>query len=69
MLAWRQLRDTMAAAAAVAAAVALRQPRQIRKYLSEYQQIPERKNSSFPFYDFLKEKLEIEGYWKKISLA
>jgi hypothetical protein len=53
----------------MAAAVALRHPRQIRKYLSEYQQIPERKNSSFPFYDFLKEKFEIEGYWKKVGLA
>jgi len=44
-------------------------PTQIRKFLTEYQQIPKRQNYNFSFYEFLKEKLEIEGYWKKIGLA
>lgn len=44
-------------------------PTQIRKFLAEFQQIPKRKNCNFPFYEFLKEKLEIEGYWKKVGLA
>lgn len=44
-------------------------PTQIRKFLAEYQQIPKRQNSNFPFYEFLKEKLEIEGYWKMVGLA
>ncbi len=44
-------------------------PAQIRKFLSEYQQIPRPNDCNFPFYEFLKERLEIEGYWKKIGLA
>ncbi len=44
-------------------------PTQIREFITEYQQIPERKNSNFSFYEFLKEKLEIDGYWKKVGLA
>jgi hypothetical protein len=44
-------------------------PRQIRNFLSEYQEIPKRKNSNFSFYEFLKDKLEIEDYWKKVGLA
>jgi hypothetical protein len=44
-------------------------PTQIRKFLAEYQQIPKRKSCNFSFYEFLREKLEIEGYWKKVGLA
>jgi hypothetical protein len=47
----------------------LYEPSQIRKILAEYRQRPKRMDSSFPFYEFLKEKLEIEGYWKKVGLA
>ena len=49
--------------------LSLYSPTQIRNFLSEYQQIPKRKNCDFSFYEFLKEKLEIEGYWKKVGLA
>jgi hypothetical protein len=55
--------------ASVMTELTLYSPRQIRKFLSEYQQIPKRKNTNFSFYEFLKEKLEIEGYWKKVGLA
>ena len=44
-------------------------PAQVRKMVSEYQQLPIRNDSDFPFYEFLKGKLEIEGYWKKAGLA
>ena len=44
-------------------------PTQILELLAEYQQIPGRKNCDFPIYEFLKEKLEIEGYLKKVGLA
>ncbi len=44
-------------------------PTQIRKFLAEYQQIPNPQKRSLSFYKFLKEKLEIEGYWKKVGLA
>ena len=44
-------------------------PTQIREFLTEYQQIPKPQKRSFSFYEFLKEKLEIEGYWKKVGLA
>ena len=44
-------------------------PSQIRQMVSEYRQHPKRHDDDFPFYEFLKEKLEIEGYWKKIGLA
>lgn len=49
--------------------LSLYSPAQIRTYLSEYRQTPNPKYGNFPFYEFLKEKLEIEGYWKKIGLA
>ena len=44
-------------------------PKQIREFLAEYLQIPKRQNCNFSFYEFLKEKLEIEGHWKKVGLA
>lgn len=44
-------------------------PTQIRNFLAEYQLIPRRHDCNFPFYEFLKGKLEIEGYWKKVGLA
>ncbi len=44
-------------------------PTQIRQFLAEYQQSPRGGECNFPFYEFLKERLEIEGYWKKIGLA
>ncbi|MBU1568812.1 MAG: hypothetical protein KJ630_24700 [Proteobacteria bacterium] len=44
-------------------------PIQIRKIISEYQQLPIKMDCEYPFYEFLKEKLEIEGYWKKVGLA
>ena len=49
--------------------LSLYSPAQIRNFLSEYQQIPKRKKHDYSFYEFLKEKLEIEGYWKKVGLA
>ena len=48
--------------------LSLYSPVKIREFLAEYQQSPKRHESNFPLYEFLKEKLEIEGYWKKIGL-
>ncbi|MCP4338745.1 MAG: hypothetical protein GY799_07615 [Desulfobulbaceae bacterium] len=44
-------------------------PSQIREMVEEYQQGRKPNNYNFPFYEFLKEKLEIEGYLKKVGLA
>jgi hypothetical protein len=44
-------------------------PTQIKEFIAEYQRTPKRHDCDMPFYEFLKEKLEIEGYWKKIGLA
>ncbi len=44
-------------------------PSQIREMVGEYQRIRKPNDYNFPFYEFLKEKLEIEGYWKKVGLA
>jgi len=44
-------------------------PSQIRAMVEEYQQCRRPDDYNFPFYEFLKEKLEIEGYWKKVGLA
>jgi hypothetical protein len=44
-------------------------PSQIREMVKEYQQRRKPHDYNFPFYEFLKEKLEIEGYWKKVGLA
>jgi hypothetical protein len=49
--------------------LSLYNPSQIRKMVAEYQQLPKSSDSQFPFYEFLKDKLEIEGYWKKVGLA
>lgn len=37
--------------------------------ISEYQQLRKLQNCEDSFLDFLKEKLEIEGYWKMVGLA
>ncbi len=44
-------------------------PSEIREMVKEYQQSRKPNDYNFPFYEFLKEKLEIEGYWKKVGLA
>ena len=44
-------------------------PSQIRELVEDYQRHPRRNDCEFPFYEFLKENLEIEGYWKKVGLA
>lgn len=49
--------------------LSLYSPTQIRQFVGEYQKLPERSDSNYPFYEFLKERLEIEGYWMKIGLA
>ena len=36
--------------------------------VNEYQEFRKIENRDLSFLDFLKEKLEIEGYWKKIGL-
>ncbi len=37
--------------------------------INEYQQLRKLPNGEDSFLDFLKDKLEIEGYWKKVGLA
>jgi hypothetical protein len=37
--------------------------------ITEYQEIRKRLHCEESFLDFLKDKLEIEGYWKKVGLA
>ena len=37
--------------------------------INEYQQLQKSKSFEGSFLDFLKQKLEIEGYWKKVGLA
>ena len=49
--------------------LSLYSPSQIRNFVTEYYQWPKPKDCSYPFYEFLKEKLEIEGYWEKAGLA
>ncbi len=44
-------------------------PSQIRGMVEEYQQRRKSNDYNFPFSEFLKEKLEIEGYWKQVGLA
>lgn len=44
-------------------------PSQIREIVAEYEQRPKPDDCNYPFYEFLKEKLEIEGYWKKVGIA
>ncbi len=36
--------------------------------VNEYKQLRRAKNCEDTFSDFLKRKLEIEGYWKKVGL-
>lgn len=45
------------------------EPSQIRKIVTEYQEHPKPDNCDYPFYEFLREKLEIDGYWKQVGLA
>jgi hypothetical protein len=49
--------------------LSLYNPSQIRNMVAEYLHLPKSNDSKFPFYEFLKKKLEIEGYWKKVGLA
>jgi len=49
--------------------LSLYDPSQIREIIADYQQRPKPEDCEFPFYEFLKEKLEIDGYWKKVGLA
>jgi hypothetical protein len=49
--------------------LSLYSPSQIRTMIREYQELPRNNDCDYPFYEFLKEKLEIEGYWKKVGLA
>jgi hypothetical protein len=37
--------------------------------INEYQHLRKSGNLEDSFLDFLKEKLEIEGYWEKVGLA
>ena len=37
--------------------------------VNEYQELRKLRNREDSFLDFLKEKLEIEGYWKMVGLA
>jgi len=49
--------------------LSLYSPTQIRKIVAEYQQLPKSNDCNFPFYEFLKKKLQIEGNWEKVGLA
>lgn len=49
--------------------LSLYNPLQIREIVAEYQHCPKRSDCSYPFYDYLEEKLQIEGYWQKVGLA
>ena len=40
-----------------------------KKMLDEYQDLRRGRSRGGSFLDFLKVKLEIEGYWKKVGLA
>lgn len=44
-------------------------PSQIRQIVADYQQRSKTDNCDYPFYQFLKEKLEIEEHWKKVGLV
>ena len=48
---------------------ALYGPRVQKKMIDEYISISAENCSKDRFLDFLKYKLEIEGYWKKVGLA
>jgi len=37
--------------------------------VNEYQKLRKSRNFDCSFLDFLKDKLEIEGYWKKVGLV
>ena len=37
--------------------------------VNEYEELRKLQNCDDSFLDFLKDKLEIEGYWKKVGLA
>ena len=37
--------------------------------VNEYQQLRKKREYEDSFLDFLKEKLEIEGYWKQVGLV
>ena len=44
-------------------------PSQVRKIASDYLQRSKQDERDLSFYDFLKQKFEIEGYWKKVGLT
>ena len=48
---------------------ALYEPVEQRLMIKEYLSISAGKCSKDSFLNFLKDKLEIEGYWKKVGLA
>jgi hypothetical protein len=47
----------------------LYEPTEQRLMINEYRYSSEGNCNKDRFLDFLKEKLEIEGYWKKVGLA
>jgi hypothetical protein len=47
--------------------LSLQSSTQIRKIVAEYIKLPKSNACEFPFYEFLKEKLEIEGDPKNVS--
>lgn len=49
--------------------LSLYNPSQVREIVAEYQQRPTPEYCDYPFYEFFREKLEIDGYWKKVGLA
>ncbi len=40
-----------------------------KEMVNEYQELRKLRNREDSFLDFLKEKLEIEGYWKMVGLV
>ena len=40
-----------------------------KEMVNEYQQLRKSRDCEENFLDFLKQKLEIEGYWKKVGLV
>lgn len=44
-------------------------PTNVRKILAEYLQLQASSDNKFTFYEFLRKKFDIEGYWKETGLA
>ena len=47
----------------------LYEPQEQKKMIEEYLSISNKNCSRERFLNFLKDKLQIEGYWKKVGLA